>query len=311
MKNKIFTKSIRIFITALLITTALVSRKDLSQKIMIALCAVWLIINIGPFIWILLKKLISKINFLITEFSATEELLVPELPAPGPPDNEPAPETLPPSNQPSETPPVILSTGPEAVPPPPALSEHDESIMLQHIALRLSDKLKSAYPKATWQWLSPPLLSSVFRGNTIRISVDNMDQYTHADILFDRYGRIHIEPMIVGSFKPVTPTDDLTDASAEELPPDKPDIVDVGIWYQLIGQKILDKTITELNAGGHSRLTIKENGDIIILRQKKEVVQDTLESFPPKQYWDELIELLEEYQLTAKNLNDKIIISWI
>lgn len=285
MKNKIFTKSIRLLITALLMTAALVSRKDLSHKIMETLCIIWLAAHIWPFLQVFLKKTISRLKRL----------------AKGP--TVAGPQALvPPDDRPPEEPPAVPGTALSA-----PLSENEEAFMMQHIALRLSDKLKSAYPQATWQWVSPPSLSALLKVSTLRIRVDGMGQYTHADITFDRYGRLHIEPMAIGSFKP----DSSKDAPAEELPDDPPDAVDVGIWYQLVGQKILDRIITELNAGGHSRLTIKENGDIIVIRQKKETILDTLESFPPKQYWDDLTGLLEEYQLTAKKQGDRIIVSWL
>ena len=48
--------------------------------------------------------------------------------------------------------------------------------------------------------------------------------------------------------------------------------MDVRVWYELIGQKILTEQITELHAKGHSKLTIMENGDITVKNQKKDLV---------------------------------------
>jgi hypothetical protein len=86
--------------------------------------------------------------------------------------------------------------------------------------------------------------------------------------------------------------------------------VDVAVWYELIGQKVLDTVITELNANGHTRLSIKENGDIVSLRQKKETVQATLDAFPGKNYWDELLPILKENELKGKIAGDQLQISW-
>lgn len=47
--------------------------------------------------------------------------------------------------------------------------------------------------------------------------------------------------------------------------------------------------ITDLHANGHSMLTIKENGDIVVSCQKKKILKATLDSFPGKAYWKELI----------------------
>ncbi len=58
-------------------------------------------------------------------------------------------------------------------------------------------------------------------------------------------------------------------------------------------------------------LTIKENGDIVINRQKKEVLKATLDSFPEKNYWKELVSILEENELKGKITGNGLQISWI
>ena len=58
-------------------------------------------------------------------------------------------------------------------------------------------------------------------------------------------------------------------------------------------------------------MTIKANGDVVINRQKKEVLQATLEAFPAKNYWEELISILEENELNGKIAGDSLQISWI
>lgn len=91
----------------------------------------------------------------------------------------------------------------------------------------------------------------------------------------------------------------------------EPAVVDVISWYELIGRQMLESVITDLNANGHSRLSIKENGDIIITRNKKEALKGTLDQFPPKNYWNEFLNLLEEQELHGKVEKDRIIISWV
>lgn len=189
------------------------------------------------------------------------------------------------------------------------LQEHQEEMMLRHIALRITDKLKSAYPHATWQWQGKPLLQNILQGSTVRISVEDMAEFTHADITFDRFGRIHVEPMIIGSFA-ASPVPDATEAVPAEAEPEPP-VVDVNVWYELIGQKALENIITELNANGYTKLSIKENGDIVINRKKKESVQATLDAFPGKPYWEELITVLEENELKGKVTGSCLQVSWI
>lgn len=88
-------------------------------------------------------------------------------------------------------------------------------------------------------------------------------------------------------------------------------MVDVRVWYELVGQKVLQSQITNLNANDHTKLTIKENGDIVITRQKKEVLKGTFDSFPAKSYWEELILLLAEDELKGKIMGNTLQVSWI
>ena len=212
-------------------------------------------------------------------------------------------KTTAPAEKPAESEPETEPSYPER----PAPDSRETEIMLLHIALRITEKLKSAYPQSVWQWKDTPSLQDILAGGTVRILVENMDAYTHADISFDRFGRIHVEPMTIGTFAEPS-TDDPDDT--EETPPE-PSVVDVRVWYELVGQKVLESQITELNANGHTKLTIKENGDIVITNQKKEMLKGTLDSFPAKSYWDELVLLLAEDELKGKITGNALQVSWI
>ena len=115
------------------------------------------------------------------------------------------------------------------------------------------------------------------------------------------------DSMTVGSFAEPSAGGPET---AEETPPE-PSVVDVRVWYELVGQKVLESQITDLNANGHTKLTIKENGDIVVTRQKKEMLKGTLDSFPAKSYWEELVLLLAEDELKGKIMGNTLQVSWI
>ena len=137
--------------------------------------------------------------------------------------------------------------------------------------------------------------------------------FSSPDISFDRFGRIHVEPMVIGSFADAeSRADAKPEASgADEETTPEPSVVDVRVWYELIGQKVLEELITDLNANGHSMLTIKENGDIVVSCQKKKILKATLDSFPEKTYWKELISILEENELKGKISDNSLQVSWI
>ena len=295
MRKNVFSSSIKILIVSLLLL-AVFFQKERSQKLMALAVILWIAVTAGIFLFRKSGKLAKKCR----AFSASLKQAGRTAKAPAEKTAEPVPKA---------------DTEP-AAPAKPAPDSRETETMLLHISLRITEKLKSAYPQSVWQWKDTPSLQGILAGGTVRILVENMDAYTHADISFDRFGRIHVEPMTIGSF--AEPSGNGTSAgtgtgdadAAEEMPPE-PSVVDVRVWYELVGQKVLETQITDLNANGHTKLTIKENGDIVVNRQKKEVLKGTLDSFPAKSCWEELVLLLAEDELKGKIAGNTLQVSWI
>ena len=301
MRKTVFTKSMKILIISLLLL-AVFFPKDRSQKLMALALILWIAAAIGFLLLRKSGKLIKKCRALLSALKQSVGQILA--------DSE---KTLPPvpvQDQPAQSEEPISPAKPAL----PASDSRECQTVLLHISLRITEKLKSAYPQSVWQWKDTPSLQGILNGETTRILVENMDAYTHADISFDRFGRIHVEPMVIGSF--AEPTENSADerpesgsADAETNP--EPSVVDVRVWYELIGQKVLEELITDLNANGHSMLTIKENGDIVVSCQKKKILKATLDSFPGKTYWKELVSILEENELKGKISDDSLQVSWI
>lgn len=287
MKKNGFANSFRILSVTLLALAVFVPKKY-SQTAMAIAMALWLTIMIGGFLIRMIKNHKSKKQHIRpVKKTRTKERLLPPAPI-----AEELPITPPPK-------PVVTVD---------SETEQDLEMMMQHMSIRISEKLKSAYPDAVWKWCKKPSLEELLHGTTVRIKVEAMAQYTHADITFDRFGRIHVEPMKIGSFASPDISEN-TDPDEEQVT--EPIVVDVRAWYELVGQKVLETQITELNATGHSKLVIKENGDIVINRQKKEILVTTLDAFPGKNYWNELVSILEENELNAKIAGNGLQVSWI
>ena len=300
MRKTVFTKSMKILIISLLLL-AVFFPKDRSQKLMALALILWIAAAIGFLLLRKSGKLIKKCRALLSALKQSVGQILA--------DSE---KTLPPvpvQDQPAQSEEPISPAKPAL----PASDSRECQTVLLHISLRITEKLKSAYPQSVWQWKDTPSLQGILNGETTRILVENMDAYTHADISFDRFGRIHVEPMVIGSF---ADKENGTNAKPQpggadgETTPE-PSVVDVRVWYELIGQKVLEELITDLNANGHSMLTIKENGDIVVSCQKKKVLKATLDSFPGKAYWKELVSLLEENELKGKISDDSLQVSWI
>lgn len=294
MNKSVFSPSLKILIVLSLLFAALFSRQ-LSQKLILASVAVWLLFMAVSLLRNRQKRRDKKAFSLRTAFAHIFPFVRDSF------GKETSNDSV--SVSPAEYRPPILPDQKAA------FSEAELAQILQHIRLRIADKLKSAYAEATWQWDKEPDLHDILAGKTFRILVENMESYTHADISFDRFGRIHVEPMTIGAFSPAESKADADDADTPA--PEEPAVVDVRVWYELIGQKILTEQITELHAKGHSKLTIMENGDITVKNQKKDILKATLDSFPAQNYWQELVSILAEDQLTAKITGNSLQVSWI
>ena len=68
--------------------------------------------------------------------------------------------------------------------------------------------------------------------------------------------------------------------------------------------------IADLNSRGHSKLTLRENGDICIQQDDELVPQEHLANFPAKVYWPRLVEVFESKGLSAETTAQGIQVSW-
>lgn len=297
MRHSVFSTSIKILIVTLILLAVCFNR-EVSQYLMIGAASLWLVILIGC---LLSKKLCRLVGALAHSTRRTVQAFYRQRQESAEERASYAPESAKPE-------PVQEAATIEPEKQTPGLTSEDQETMLRHIALRITEKLKSAYPDATWVWQDKPELKAVLNGQTVRIITDGIENNTHADISFDRYARVHINMLVVEEF--AAKTAEQPEASVQEAEK-APDVVDVRVWYDLIGRNTLETLVTDLNANGHTRLTIKENGDIVIIRNKKEEVKTHLENFPAKNYWNELINIFKENELKAVARKDGLGISWV
>ena len=86
--------------------------------------------------------------------------------------------------------------------------------------------------------------------------------------------------------------------------------IDPRIWYENNGRTVMETLIADLNSRGHSKLTLKENGDICIQQGEELVPQEHLSNFPAKVYWPRLVEVFESNGLAAETTAQGIQVSW-
>lgn len=106
-------------------------------------------------------------------------------------------------------------------------------------------------------------------------------------------------------------------ASETEKPAEQPadserqrNPIDPQVWYEVQGRKVLETLITDLHSRGHSSLTIRENGDVVIKQADSDMVRSKLESVPEKTYWPRLCKVFEREGLAANITDGGILLSW-
>ena len=184
-----------------------------------------------------------------------------------------------------------------------------ERLLLGHISCRISEKLKSAYPQATWQWCSPKP-ESIIRGGTGRIRTFNTEDYTHAEVTVGEYFKIAFKMMKIVDFSAaVNPCPDDA-ADAEPTDEAEPKVVDPAGWYDLVGREVLTGLIRDWSTRGHSMLHIAEDGKVFFTEGADEIQAEDLKEFPTKQYWPELVKCLEKDDLKTQLQENRMDVLW-
>lgn len=175
-----------------------------------------------------------------------------------------------------------------------------QTALLCQFSHRITDKLRSAYPQALWDWERQPDVQKILSGKPIRIRLQDAEEYTHAEVSLDSYGSIHLRLMKIQELsKQYNP-----ESNTEESP------VDCRSWYELIGASVLNQTITDLNARGYESLSINENGDVFITENDTPIVKDHFQNFPAKKHWTELIAIFRENELQAQETETTLVLTW-
>ena len=184
-----------------------------------------------------------------------------------------------------------------------------ERLLLGHISCRISEKLKSAYPQATWQWCSPRPVS-IIRGGTGRIRTFNTEDYTHAEVTVGEYFKIAFKMMKIVDFSAAANSGPEETADTKSTNEAEPQVVDPAVWYDLVGREVLTGLIRDWSTRGHSMLHIAEDGKVFFAEGADEIQAEELKEFPTKQYWPELGKCLEKDDLKTQLQENRMEVLW-
>ena len=181
-----------------------------------------------------------------------------------------------------------------------------ELFLIRQINMRITDRLKASYPSVSWLWVRRPAVGELCKGGTWRIRTEDTGPYNFGEVTVDGTGRISITMLTAAPL-----------GEAELLP--EPDSLthddfmgrtDVASWYLATGEKLISDMIDDLNTQGHRKITIREDGEVIVGRSGSERSIEKIRDFPPRMAWPEFIRLLSEDEITAADGPDGLALSW-
>ena len=187
-----------------------------------------------------------------------------------------------------------------------------ETLLIRQISYQVTDKIKAAYPDASWEYTRPIKAESLLSCDIIRIRTFHTGDYNFADISLDRYGHLKLFMMTITDFTPLPGQKNPDGAKTDhpENPAEPPVHVDPESWYSLIGKPLLTELIGDLQARGHQKLYINEAGEIFIYANNTPEIKDTFQHFPPRDYWAALMDIFTRDELKAVETNDTLEVSW-
>lgn len=179
-------------------------------------------------------------------------------------------------------------------------NEKLETFLLCQISHRVTGKLKSAYPDATWEWEQMPSVHDFVEGNLLRIATKGTNNFNHAELYLDQYGQLHLQMLFVEPLK----------KHMSENASNTRNLVDPQSWYELIGKPLLDKVIQDVYPKGYQKLYVNSQGELYISNGDQKEVKDIFEYFPPKPYWTILASILNKDELNAQATDFGLEINW-
>lgn len=188
---------------------------------------------------------------------------------------------------------------------PAAMLPENEVFLIRQIHIRITEQLKASYPMVSWIWVKRPSVEEICRGGVWKIRVANTEPFNFGEVEITSKGAIRIVMIQAVS---------LSDAEVKNgddlAPEDLMKQVDVKSWYEGTGEAVLSTMIDNLNAQGHRKLLIKEDGEVCITLAGAEQKVDQIADFPPRIVWEEFCQLLAEDDITATIIPEGLAMAW-
>lgn len=176
-----------------------------------------------------------------------------------------------------------------------------KQLFVQQTMLRINEKLHWKFPAADIEICDADILRMARTQQTICVAVKKAENFSHLNISLLPNGVIKMNLFSLVNFEAIG-----TIKAEKSLPEDD----DVEHWYRNEGQRLLTELVTNMNSRGFSKLSIRENGDVLVEESGENVVKDYFPEIPPKKQWAKLKKLMSSSDIQVQTSGKLLTFTW-
>lgn len=178
-----------------------------------------------------------------------------------------------------------------------------KKLFVQQAMLHIQERLKEKFTDASACICEADILRLVNRKDMLFVSIEGVEGFSHMNITMSEDGIFHLNLFsLINLDTIVSHKSEKGENSLEEKELER--------WYSLKGQRLLTELVTEMNGQGYSKLSIQENGDVVVQENGKYVVKDQITDFPSKKNWIVLKQLMLDSGIRVRVNDKKMTFSW-
>ena len=162
-----------------------------------------------------------------------------------------------------------------------------KKLFVQQTYYRIQEKMRTKFPNVSVEISESELYKIACEGKTIYAAIDQAEHYTHLSVALAKNGDLIMNLFSLVNLDMIHQTTDQIQQVIEED-------TQVEQWFERKGQQLLTALLTNMNARGYSKISINEEGDVMVREDGRNCVKDYFKEIPPKKDWQKLKELMSK-----------------
>lgn len=178
-----------------------------------------------------------------------------------------------------------------------------KKLFVQQAALRIQEKMQQKFAGGKVCMCDADIIRLAYLRRPLCVAIEGVDGFSHMNIFMTEDGMFRMSLFSLVDFDTISDTKNETQSNTL-------DNTKMEQWYTQKGQHLLTELVTEMNSKGFSKLSIQENGDVLVQENGKYVVKDHVLDFPPKSSWLGLKKLMLDTEIKVRINDKKMTLMW-